>query len=241
MSHNYKIMVVLAAIASLPACTQSTGKNPPRPAMIQAVSNSQQLDDVIALLDRGDEKQARKALKTMVKRDPGDSASAKLLGSLDADPVAELGGVNFPYKVQPRETMVSISERFLGQRLKFYSLARYNQIKVPAALKAGQMLRIPGVAPKAPPVVRAPRPEPVAAAPAVLAPVRRAPAVAVPPSDPQRATQLRAAGLAALHQGQVNRAVGLLQGAVASDRSNAAIQRDLNRALRLQATVTRRR
>jgi hypothetical protein len=52
---------------------------------------------------------------------------------------------------------------------------------------------------------------------------------------------LRSAGLTALNKGQVGNAVGLLAQASRFDPGNALIQRDLDRAKRLQAMVRARR
>jgi hypothetical protein len=69
----------------------------------------------------------------------------------------------------------------LGDVCEFYILARYNQIRVPKALAAGQVIRIPGKATLAPeaPAVKPP-PQVVPAAPA-----EPPPPVAKPPApDP---------------------------------------------------------
>jgi hypothetical protein len=55
--------------------------------------------------------------------------------------------------------------------------------------------------------------------------------------DPARAGQLRLQGLQRLNTGDVNGAVTLLRQALSLDEGNPAIQRDLDRAVRMQASL----
>ncbi|CAN5324667.1 hypothetical protein BH11PSE5_BH11PSE5_29250 [soil metagenome] len=227
-SKNLAACVLIAA--ALSACSQKPGKTSSAPVMIQPVSNSQQIGDVIALLDSGDRTAAEKALKSMLKREPGDIEAAVLLESIAVDPAEALGTRSFEYRVQPGETFLDLAKRFLGNRLKFYTLARYNGVTVPASLKSGTTIRIPGEAPRpaaVPPVMNKP------------APVRAVPKVApkAPVADPARAAKLRGQGLMLLNQGQVSRAVVILHQATVLDPGNMLIKRDLARAQRIRKTV----
>ncbi|HKT75132.1 MAG TPA: LysM domain-containing protein, partial [Sphingobium sp.] len=65
--------------------------------------------------------------------------------------------------------------------------------------------------------------------------------VKAPAADPARAARLRAAGLAALNQGQVARAVVLLHQAATLAPADPLIRRDLERAQRIRATVKTKR
>jgi len=235
---------LLLLALGLAGCASKPGGSAPRPAMVQQVSNAQELGDVVSLLDQGEEKSARRKLDMMLKRDPTDARSRALLDSISADPVAALGAQSFAYRVEAGDTMQGIAQRFLGDRMKFYLLARYNQVAVPASLKPGQTIRVPGVRPKETPApTPRPRPEPAPAPVSKPAPSAAAPAPAPAPrtADPRRAARLRSAGLTALNKGQVGNAVGLLSQALRLDPGNALIQRDLDRAKRLQAMVRARR
>ncbi|MBB6124231.1 LysM peptidoglycan-binding domain-containing protein [Sphingobium subterraneum] len=224
-------------LAALSACSTQRSGSLPRPATIQKIDNAQQIGDVVAMLERGAVKEGQERLRKMVKSDPADRASATLLASLTDDPIASLGSKSFAYRVQPGDRMTDLSQRFLGDRLKFFLLARYNGIAVPAPLKPGQVLRIPGDEPK----VVAPRPAPAVVdrepEPPIPTPAPEAP----PRTDPARAARLRAGGLVALNQGHVVRAVAMLREATALDPKNALIKRDLDRAQRIQKTVRTKR
>lgn len=224
----------LAIMLALAACSHG----PRHPAAASSAPVLVSPDTIIALLDQGDETAARKQIAAIQKRTPNDPAARVLAESLDRDPVELLGPKFFTYVTQPGDTMLGLADRFLGNRLKFYQLARYNGVKLPATLAPGTALHIPGTPPKpvvARPVPRAeptpvakPRPKP--AAPVVVAP-------AAPVANPALARQLRGAGLAALNQGKIGRAVALLGRAAALDPNNPLIARDLSRAQRIARTV----
>lgn len=229
---------MLIALAGLSACSHAPKGGAARPATIQAIGNAQRMEDVVALLEAGDTKHAERSLHEMVKNDPADHVSAALLESIQADPVALLGAKSFSYRVQVGDRLPELSRRFLGDRLKFYALARYNGIAVPASLKAGQLIRIPGDEPPPRPATPPPAPQRPAEPPRPAPP---RPAAKAPAANPARAAQLRAAGLAALNQGQVARAVVLLHQASILAPADPLIRRDLERAQRIRATVKARR
>jgi len=104
-----------------------------------------------------------------------------------------------------------LAQRFLGDPYSFYALARYNDIKVPRQLAAGQVLRIPGKAPPVgartvePPPPPAPAPVPAGATP----PAPASPPVVVAPPPPPPPTPGEVAmrnGAAAEKAGDRNKA-----------------------------------
>ncbi|HEX8381916.1 MAG TPA: LysM domain-containing protein [Sphingomonas sp.] len=229
------------------------GAPPPRAIAIPAPSPASEVDAILALLDQGDGETARKRVAAALKRDPMDASLQVLRDSLDRDPVDLLGPTNYSYTVRPGDTMTGLAERLLGNRLKSYQLARYNGVEKPAELAPGRVLRIPGNAPvarkadAAEPRRDAKRRPDAPARPALATPKARStpgPAATVAKSraaDPGGARAARAAGLAALNQGQVSRAVGLLRRAATLDPANPLVGRDLARAERIASTVRARR
>jgi len=241
MTRNFVHAFLAIAILGLSACASGPKGQSARPARIQTIDNRQEMGDVIALLDDGRVKEARKKLETMARRDPADQRPQQLLDSLTADPTGTLGTKSFDYRVAPGDSLQGLAQRFLGDRLKFYLLARYNGIAVPSSLKTGQMLRIPGDAPRPVPAEPRPRPAPGPSSPSAPSPTPPKPAKpSSPATDPRAAAQLRARGLAALNKGHVAQAVASLQQALSLDPANALIRSDLNRARRIQQTVRRR-
>ncbi|MDB5687797.1 MAG: hypothetical protein JWR77_2386 [Rhizorhabdus sp.] len=206
-------------------------------------TTASEINAIAALLDQGDESAARRRLKVLLKREPMNASAQLLSDSIERDPKDLLGPNSYPYSVRAGDTITGLADRLLGNRLKSYQLLRYNGLKAPAALVAGQVLRIPGETIRIEP--RRVEPTPVRPTPAQTTPRPKAeatrPAAPAPAANSIVARQLRAAGLTALNQGAIDRAVGLLRRAASLDPGNALISRDLARAERIAATVRSRR
>ena len=114
----------------------------------------------ITLLDRGKPELARTQLECALKLNPDSDRAKILIEQLDADPVGYLGRPNYLYRVQSNDTLSKIARERLGSPLKFYILARYNDIDVPANLAAGQTIKIPGLKPPTAPPEPEPEPSP---------------------------------------------------------------------------------
>jgi hypothetical protein len=230
----------LALLAA--ACSGGPERVRPVPAPVAPAAG--EIDQINDLLLRGDDGAARKRIKAVLKRHPMNAQAQLLRDSIERDPKDLLGPQSYPYAVRAGDTVTSLAQRILGNRLKAYQLARYNGLSAPYALAPGMTLRIPGAPPRVEPVRRpdpapsrpAPTPTPVAPAPKP-APSRPA----APAANPAAARQFRTAGLAALNQGNVTRAVALLRRAAAADPGNGVIARDLARAERIAATVRARK
>ncbi len=95
-------------------------------------------------LDAGLEEKARVELEQASLLEPDNKQVSCLLRGITADPEATLGGESTPYTVRAGESLGTIAKRFLGDVCEFYILARYNNIKIPKQLSAGQTIRVPG-------------------------------------------------------------------------------------------------
>lgn len=242
MTSPFRRAVRLLPVLSLAILAACSGHAPHLQAPAAVAVAPGEIDAIQALLMQGDVKTARGRLKALLKRDPMNASALVLRNAIEGDAKSDLGPESFAYTVRPGETMLELAQRFLGNRLKAYQLARYNGIANPAMLAPGQILRIPGQAPRP----AAPRPEPVHAKPQQASErPKAAPKPVAPPAaaaaNPVAARRARAAGLAALNQGNVARAVAMLRRAQGLDPSNPLIARDLARAERIAATVRSRR
>jgi LysM repeat protein len=134
-------------------------------------------------LDAGDEDKARVELEYARQLEPDNKQVACLLRGITADPMTTLGRESTAYTVNPGDSLGLIARRAMGDVCEFYILARYNQIKVPKQLAAGQTIRIPGKvtlgAPEAAKPV--PPPSPVIKPEPVVEPIKPKPA---PPPEP---------------------------------------------------------
>jgi hypothetical protein len=199
------------------------------------------VSEAINLLNAGDPIAARERLLKVLNRDPGDGIARRLIDQIDKDPQLLLGKQSFAYVVQKDDSFSALAQKYLGDPMLFYALARYNDVSIPAAPPVGRSIRIPGKAPVTARKPAAPRPaarKPSATAKAAPAPAAPPPAAAA--GNPAQASKLRGMALAAMNSGAIDRAVALLRQAHSADPSSAVIKSDLNRALRIQGKVRTR-
>lgn len=229
-------LLVAACATTQPAPPQVAAVTTPAPVVAVApppapktatpvVAPRDRIRMAVELLDRGQSVEARAELALLLAEHPGNAIGKTLIDQIDKDPKALLGTRNYPYKVRPGETLSVLAERFLGDPLLFYALARYNGIDRPDTNEVGRTLLIPGTPRRA-----------LAATPAPA----QAQAKAAATADPARANGLRRTALEAMNSGGIDRAVALLQQAAPLDPGNALIKSDLERALRIQASVRNR-
>ena len=127
-------------------------------------------------LQGGDDIGARATLDQALKLDPNNDLAKNLMNQINADAQRELGSTFFRYTVQPGESLSRLAQQYMGDRFRFWILAKYNDIANPSRLAAGQVVKIPGRQPAVPP--------PVVATP------EAPPAKAAEPEAPKTDTQL---------------------------------------------------
>jgi tetratricopeptide (TPR) repeat protein len=127
-------------------------------------------------LQGGDDIGARATLDQALKLDPNNDLAKNLMNQINADAQRELGSTFFRYTVQPGESLSRLAQQYMGDRFRFWILAKYNDIANPSRLAAGQVVKIPGRQPAVPP--------PVVATP------EAPPARAAEPEPPKTDTQL---------------------------------------------------
>ncbi|MEZ5584860.1 MAG: LysM peptidoglycan-binding domain-containing protein [Candidatus Competibacteraceae bacterium] len=157
--HRSPAFLVLIAFLGLTACQTSP---PPEQPVVTPVEENLTVKEYIrrgvGYLEVGNEIDAREDFVRALELEPDNRTAAFMLEQIDADPEAYLGRDYFPYTVRRGQVLSTIAKRFLGNSLKFYILARYNDIPNPSVIEVGQVLKIPGKPRPEPP----PRPEVVA-------------------------------------------------------------------------------
>lgn len=184
-------------------------------------------------LEAGNEEQAKTDLDSALAVDPNSKLALSLKKQISVDPIEALGRDSFSYTVRSSDTLSRIAGRFLGDIFSFYILARYNDIKVPRLVAAGQVLKIPGKAPppgsererEAPaPSSRqaAPTPAPVQAAPSPAPAPPPPPAAPPPPAEPPAGVKAMHSAEAAEKAGDLDRALSEYNRAAGLDQPAAA-------------------
>ncbi len=156
-----------AADSGTPAGTvakpAATAPAPPPPPPVpeltpaQAKAQAQRLAlDAVDQLQNGDEATARQTLDKAIAVDPTNDLAKKLLDQIKADAQKELGPVFFRYTVQKDDSLSKLAQQYMGDRFRFYILAKYNDMASPNKLAVGQVIKIPGRQPATPPPVATP-------------------------------------------------------------------------------------
>ncbi len=129
---------------------------PPQPPTAEGRAQAQKLArDAADALQRGDEAGARSILERALQLDYTSELARSLMSQINADAQAELGSTYFSYTVQADDSLSKLAQQYLGDRFKFYILAKYNDIAVPARLARGQVIKVPGKAPVSRPAPKA--------------------------------------------------------------------------------------
>jgi len=119
----------------------------------------------LELLNEGKAEQARVELVASLAEQPANqnALAQNLLSQIDGDPITMLGKENFAHTVEKGELLSTIADKYLGDKFKFYVLARYNDMDNPSLLKVGEVIKVPGK--KRAVVAARPAPEPEPAPP----------------------------------------------------------------------------
>jgi LysM repeat protein len=157
MRHCYTAFLVLITVLSLTAC-QTPPPQPEQPVATpveETLTVKEYIRRGVSYLEVGNEIDAREDFVSALELEPENKTAAFMLEQIDADPQQYLGRDYFSYTVRRGQVLSTIAKRFLGNSLKFYILARYNNIPNPSVIEVGQVLKIPGKSRPKPP----PRPE----------------------------------------------------------------------------------
>ena len=227
-----------AAPAAAPAeATAQPAPAAPELSPAQAKTQAQKLAlEAVDRLQNGDEAAARQLLSQAQALDATNDIARKMSEQISADAQKELGPAFFRYTVQRDDSLSKLAQSYLGDRFRFYILAKYNDMANPSRLAAGQVIKIPGKAQPAPPASAAPArpaapaeaaeaPPPPPAAPAPAAAEAPAPATTPVAALLQKGRRLEAGGDLPGAYGAFNEAVALSPG-----NRDATLQRDAAKA-----------
>jgi len=231
---NWRWAAAAAAAAFVAGCATppAPAPKPAEPVLppAQAKAEAQKMAiQAVDLLQNGNEADARTVLEKATVMDPANDLARKLLDQIKADAQTELGATFFRYTVQRDDSLSKIAQTYLGDRFKFYILAKYNDIANPSKLAAGQVIKVPGKAPATPPPTARPAAPAAPAAEHAPAPAPvAAPAPAAEPEPPKAASNLMQQGAAQQKAGNLEAAYASFSEAARSEPGNkdAVLQRD---------------
>ncbi len=132
-----------AATDRSPAATLQAMVPPPKPGL----TPKERYLEAISLLEVGEPGQAKAELLAYLAAEPGGrytNPSKGLLEQIDTDPQVLLGAEYFDYRMKSGDSLSSVAKQYLGGALKFYALARYNELDNPSQIKVGQVIKVPG-------------------------------------------------------------------------------------------------
>lgn len=180
----------------------------------------------VLALERGEEDLARSDLQRVLASEPTNELARKMMDQIQGDAQKEFGPAHFKYQVQPGDRLSDLAQRCLGDKFKFYMLAKYNDLRDSRKIAAGQTVKIPGAQRNCARAPEAAKPATAASAPG---------AVAAPTASPSAAVSTPAAPPAAATPASAPAAPARAEAIRRYDReANAAFQRqDLDRAIAL--------
>lgn len=259
--------MVVAACAPKPVETPAPAPAPvavvapPKPVFTATpgLTFKDRLKKSIGLLANGEEGQARAELEACLQENPSSDTAKILIEQIDRDPRDMLGYQSFAYTLKSGETLSVIADRYLGDRYKFWVLAKYNNIANPAGVSVGQQILIPGaprvIAGKSGPSrtdddeindrVEKEKKKSAVAKPVPTTTPTPAPPVAAPApvavaANPENAKVYRKQGLEQLQRGNVDMAIAALNRALTYAKGTnlyALISSDLQRAQKIKSNM----
>jgi len=103
----------------------------------------QRFSKALQYLEHGQVGQAAAELKAYLAVIPNSKRAKGLLEQTDMDPDVYFPKQNFSVKLTSGESLSTLAKKYLGSALKFYALAKYNNISNPSRVNIGQTIKIP--------------------------------------------------------------------------------------------------
>jgi len=123
-----------------------TGKKEPETQKYVAeagLSSGQRFTKSLEYLDNGNEGQALVELQAYLLEVPGSSSVKRLIEQINTDPSEYFPKDYFTVELKSGASLSTLAKKYLGSALRFYALAKYNNISNPSRVNIGQQIKIP--------------------------------------------------------------------------------------------------
>lgn len=146
-----RVAFLLPLACSVAACSTKTDTKPAiqstlAPLAAVTKSPAERFQAALQLLQDGQPQQADTELEAYLKDVPDSKPAQDLVAQIETPLDKLFPAENFRVTLAKDESLSSLAKTYLGDALKFYALARYNAIAVPAKVNAGQSIKIPSTA-----------------------------------------------------------------------------------------------
>ncbi len=145
-------VVFIAIILLAQACAVPSGKvagegagksgvhhYTPQPGL----SDQERFREVLYFLEGGDPQSARVELVVYLEARPTSELAQDILSQIDLSSQDYFPEDFEEIRLEPGQSLSTLSQQYLGSLYKFHALAKYNSIIEPRSIKMGQTIRIP--------------------------------------------------------------------------------------------------
>ncbi len=110
---------------------------------IKSLNDSQRVELAIKALQRGQEKPALLYLEQILAHDSKNKLARMLIKQITIPSEIYFGKKFKTYSIKKGDSLALLARKHLDNELKFYALAKYNQIADPSKLQLGKKIKIP--------------------------------------------------------------------------------------------------
>lgn len=145
-----KLFITLALVTLIVGCGAG-GKDTPSPAeqnkvkytAQEGLTAKQRFTRALKHLENGQEGRATAELEAYLKDVPGSTTAKRILDQITTDSDKYFPKNYFSLQLKSGESLSTLAKKYLGSALKFYALAKYNDISNPSRVDIGQTIKIP--------------------------------------------------------------------------------------------------
>jgi tetratricopeptide (TPR) repeat protein len=145
-----KFFVIFAAATLIVGCGSGGKGNPFSPqknevthTAQEGLTTKQRFIKALEYLENGRHERATAELNAYLKGSPGSARANRLLAQITTPSEEYFPTESFDIKLKSGESLSTLAKKYLGSALKFYALAKYNNISNPSRVNIGQNIKVP--------------------------------------------------------------------------------------------------